>query len=481
VLFLLLGATGKSAQIPLFVWLPDAMAGPTPVSALMHAATMVTAGVYLLVRSSVLLEHAPEAKFVIAIIGAATALVGGFTALGQWDIKRVLAYSTVSQLGFMVAAVGIGAYVAAIFHLATHAVFKALLFLGSGSVIHGVEHGHHHVHEHSHDGHDEHHEEEHFDPQDMRNMGGLAGKMPITFITYLIGTFALMGLPFFAGFWSKDEISVLGGQLVFGLLIVSAGFTAFYMWRQIQMVFFGQSRSEAADHAPESVAWMTVPLIILAIGSVFVGLVNIPGGAVPFTWFLPLHSFGHFLESSIPSITEHAPLDFNWALAITATAIAFGAIFLSHSIYAGNKSVVERDDHHLGVDPLYKNAATRQAWSFANARVKWDDFYHAVFLRPYERIGKFLADVVDWRFLHDYFHDVVIKKGFDGIAGLLSNPVDLGLIDGTVNGVGKVVKFFSGRARGIQTGYVRTYAVALLFGVVAVIVLMLAPLLFNGS
>jgi len=498
VLFLLLGATGKSAQIPLFVWLPDAMAGPTPVSALMHAATMVTAGVYLLVRSSVLLELAPEAKFVIAVIGAATALVGGFTALGQWDVKRVLAYSTVSQLGFMVAAVGIGAYVAAIFHLVTHAVFKALLFLGSGSVIHGVEHGHHHVHEHGHHG-DAHAGEDHhddFDPQDMRNMGGLAGKMPITFLTYLMGTFALMGLPFFAGFWSKDEIlahafhealfgksalSVFGGQIVFGLLIVSAGFTAFYMWRQIQMVFFGTPRSEAADHAPESVAWMTVPLIILAIGSIFVGLVNIPGGAIPFTWFLPLHSFGHFLESSIPSVTAHPPLDFNWPLAIGATAIAFGAIFLSHSIYAGNKAVVSRDDHNLGVDPLYKNAATRQAWSFANARVKWDDFYHAIFLRPYERIGQFLADVVDWRFLHDYFHDTVIKKGFDGIASLLSNPIDVGIIDGTVNGVGKVVKFFSGRARGIQTGYVRTYAVALLFGVVAVIVLMLAPLLLNGS
>ena len=206
-LFMLLGVTGKSAQIPLFVWLPDAMAGPTPVSALIHAATMVTAGVYLMVRANVFLWELNHAGYVlgliITLVGAGTAIVAGYIALGQWDIKRVLAYSTISQLGFMVAAVGIGAYVAAMFHLVTHAVFKALLFLGSGSVIHGVEHGHHHAHEH---GHGDDHGDEDFDPQDMRNMGGLRKRMPITYLTYLVGTLGLAGIFPFAGFWSKDEI-----------------------------------------------------------------------------------------------------------------------------------------------------------------------------------------------------------------------------------------------------------------------------------
>lgn len=267
-LFMLLGVTGKSAQIPLFVWLPDAMAGPTPVSALIHAATMVTAGVYMMVRSSVFIWELNHAGYiiglVITLVGAGTAIMAGYVALGQWDIKRVLAYSTISQLGFMVAAVGVGAHVAAMFHLVTHAVFKALLFLGSGSVIHGVEHGHHHVHEHGHhhdddhpgEHHDDHHDE--FDPQDMRNMGGLRKKMPITFITYLIGTLALAGIFPFAGFWSKDEILLdawyvgfveneLQGLIAFGILLVAAGFTAFYMWRQIVLVFFDEPRSEAAE------------------------------------------------------------------------------------------------------------------------------------------------------------------------------------------------------------------------------------------
>jgi len=506
VLFMLLGAAGKSAQIPLFVWLPDAMAGPTPVSALMHAATMVTAGVYLLVRSSVFLDLVPEARFVIAVIGGLTALVGGFTALGQWDVKRVLAYSTVSQLGFMIAAVGIGAYVAAIFHLVTHAVFKALLFLGSGSIIHGVEHGHHHVHEHAHGhddhGHDDHHDDHHeddFDPQDMRNMGGLAGRMPATFVTYLIGTFALSGLPIFAGFWSKDEILAdawyeaffghtlldnLGGFLVLGMLLVAAGFTAFYMWRQIQMVFFGEPRSEAADHAPESTLWMTVPLVILAIGATFIGLINVPRGAWPFISFYKEYEFKHFLEGAIPSITTGHTLTFNWLLAGIATALAGLAIFLAHSIYAGNKAVVNRDEHNLGEDPLFVNRTTRSAWSFANARMHWDAFYGATIEQPFNRAGDFLANVIDWNFLHDYVHDRVIKRGFDAVGNFLKEPIDLGLIDGIVNGVGRVVAFFSGRIRGMQTGYVRTYALTLLLGVVIVVLLMLVPLIqlaLNGS
>lgn len=493
VIFMLVGVTAKSAQIPLFIWLPDAMAGPTPVSALMHAATMVTAGVFLLVRSNVLLDYTPEARAVIALIGAFTALMGGYVGMGQWDIKRVLAYSTVSQLGFMVAAVGLGAYVAAMFHLVTHALFKATLFLGSGSVIHGVEHGHHHVHAHAHgDGHhDEHHEtheeEDTFDPQDMRNMGGLWAKMPITFVTYLIATFALSGLFPFAGFWSKDEILaeswVLGlekgnplGFIVLGVLLMAAGFTAFYMWRQIQMVFFGKPRTEAAEHAPENTLWMTIPLIVLAFFSFMGGFMNVPGGAPIFESFYKLHEFGHWLETSIPSVTKHTPLEFNWLLAGLATVISFGAIFLAHSIYAGDKAVRGADRK----DPLEYLPSVKPVWSLANARLYWDEIYFVLIENPFNRLAKFLYEVVDWRFLHDYFHDTVIKKGYDSVGRLLAQPVDKGIIDGAVNGVGGIVRLFSGRLRGVQTGYVRTYAVALLLGVVAVVVVMVLPLLQNG-
>lgn len=503
LIFMLLGVAGKSAQIPLFVWLPDAMAGPTPVSALIHAATMVTAGVFLLVRSNVFLDHAPEARFIIAVVGAVTALMAGYIATGQWDIKRVLAYSTISQLGFMVAAVGLGAYVAALFHLATHAVFKALLFLGSGSVIHGVEHGHHiaHGHHNGHDshGHDDHHDDhaahDDFDPQDMRNMGGLGSRMPLTYVTYLFGTFALAGLPFFAGFWSKDEILAdawheafqghttldnLTGYIVLGLLLLAAAFTAFYMWRQVQMVFHGQPRSEGAANAPESSAWMVVPLMILAFFSFTIGFVNVPTNG-PFHGFFGWkdYEFKHFVEASIPSVTAKTPLEFNWLLAIGAVVLAFGAIALAHSRYAGDKSLENREDPDVANrrDPLYANRATRRIWSLANARLYWDEIYGAVIEQPYNRLADFFANVVDWRFLHDYFHDTVIKRGYDTFGTLLARPFDLGIIDGIVNGVGRVVSFFSGRMRGLQTGYVRTYAVVLLFGVVLVIVLTLLPLI----
>ncbi|MCA9982121.1 MAG: NADH-quinone oxidoreductase subunit L, partial [Anaerolineales bacterium] len=263
----LIGATGKSAQLPLYIWLPDAMAGPTPVSALIHAATMVTSGIYLIVRSNVLFEIVRESNYLlfnvistndlVALIGASTALWAGLIAFTQWDVKKVLAYSTVSQLGFMIAAVGMGAYVAGMFHLITHALFKALLFMGSGSIIHGMEHGHHHYLDH-HGGHGDDHHGGHddFDPQDMRTMGGLRHKMPWTFWTYIVGTLALAGIFPFAGFWSKDEIlahaswnqTALAGEwiypVVYVLLTLAAFCTAFYMGRQIKMVFFGEPRSE---------------------------------------------------------------------------------------------------------------------------------------------------------------------------------------------------------------------------------------------
>lgn len=512
VLFMLLGVTGKSAQIPLFVWLPDAMAGPTPVSALMHAATMVTAGVFLLIRSNVFLDYVEEARLIITIVGAFTALIAGFMAVGQWDIKRVLAFSTISQLGFMVAAVGLGAYVAALFHLLTHAVFKALLFLGSGSVIHGVEHGHHHAHAHAHDTHGEEHGDSHaahdehtgdshghdahaqptFDPQDMRNMGGLFSRMPITAVTYLIGTFALAGLPFFAGFWSKDEILgdafneaffghsqwvLLAGQIALAVLLAAAGMTAFYMWRQVQMVFFGDPRTEAAAQAPESVSWMTIPLVILAFFSFTIGFINVPANTPIFSNFLGLikdYEFKHFLETAIPSVTAHEALSFNVPLAIVAVALAFVAIAVAHNIYGGNKAVVNREaEIDQRRDPL-NTGASGPAWRLANARLYWDETYFRLFENPYNRISQVLY-ALDWNVLHDYFHDSVIGRGYRAVADFLARPFDQGIIDGVVNGVARVVRLVSGRVRGVQTGYVRTYAVALLLGVVAVVIVMLLP------
>jgi NADH-quinone oxidoreductase subunit L len=504
-LFMLLGATGKSAQIPLFIWLPDAMAGPTPVSALIHAATMVTAGVYMMVRSNVLFSNAELTSLVVTLVGAGTAIVAGFIAMGQWDIKKVLAYSTVSQLGFMVAAVGVGAYGAAMFHLVTHAFFKGLLFLGSGSVIHGMEHGHHHVHEHGHGhGHDaedvhdaeavasahevseegeEHgHAEEAFDPQDMRNMGGLRRRMPITYWTYLIGTLALSGIFPFAGFWSKDEILAdswlagivegnLGGYIAFGVLLLAAGFTAFYMWRQVSLVFLGSPRTEAAEHAPESVPTMTIPLIVLAVFSLAAGLLNVPSGVLGLDNLFGAHRFTTWLGQSVAG--AHAG-EFQWAVALGALVIALGAIFLADNIYR-RQGLAERNR-----DPLYVNRGFRPVWKLANARLYWDETYSRLFEQPFNRVSKFLADTVDWDFWHDYFHDRVIWRGFNAIGDLLSKPVDLGVIDGAVNGVGRAAQGIAASLRRVQTGYVRVYAISLLLGVVLVIIVLLLPMFGRG-
>lgn len=486
-LFMLLGVAGKSAQIPLFVWLPDAMAGPTPVSALIHAATMVTSGVYLMVRSNVFFHEAELTSLIVTIVGASTAIVAGMIALGQWDIKRVLAYSTVSQLGFMVAAVGIGAYGAAMFHLVTHAFFKALLFLGSGSVIHGVEHGHHLAHSHGHGehddhGHDDHAHEEEFDPQDMRNMGGLRRKMPVTYITYLIGTLALAGIFPFAGFWSKDEILAdswvagfydgkLSGFIALGLLIVSAGFTAFYMWRQIVLVFHGEPRTAAAERAPESVPSMIIPLLVLAFFSVFVGFMNTPAG-VGFDSIFGAHAFTDWLGHTV--VNAHAGA-FNPLIAGGALLIAIVAIILANNIYSRARRIVE-----AGQDPLEVLDGVSALWRVANARMYWDQTYSRFIEQPFNRAAKFLADTVDWAFWHDYFHDTVLAKGFRTMGNILANPIDLGIIDGIVNGIGRLARWLGGVLRPIETGYVRTYAVTLLIGVVLVIVLLLLPLIQRG-
>jgi NADH-quinone oxidoreductase subunit L len=328
-LFLLIGVVGKSAQIPLYVWLPDAMAGPTPVSALIHAATMVTAGVYLVARSWPLYSLVPQAQYVVALVGAVTALFAATIAAGQYDIKKVLAYSTISQLGFMVAAVGMGAYVAGMFHLITHAFFKALLFLSAGSVILGMERGHHHL------PHYEGNNAEVFDPGDMRNMGGLRKQMPVTFWLYLIGALALAGIFPLAGFWSKDEILLDAAKnypVVCILLILAAFLTAFYMGRQIWMVFFGSPRHAAAGIATESPRVMTVPLMVLAALAILGGALNFPG----------LNSLTAWLGYTIQPIVHEAALapwlaiswgGFNPLLALLVLLLALIAIYISWLIY----------------------------------------------------------------------------------------------------------------------------------------------------
>lgn len=492
-IFMLLGVTGKSAQVPLYVWLPDAMAGPTPVSALIHAATMVTAGVYLVARAAPFYNAASDAQWWVATIGGVTALFAATMAVGQFDIKKVLAYSTISQLGFMVAAVGSGAYVAGIFHLVTHAFFKALLFLSAGSVILGVEHGLHHV---EHDpklrktlkgGH------HHFDPQDMRNMGGLWSRMPRTGLVYLTGALALAGVVPFAGFWSKDEILfyTLGRYPhVFWLLLVAAFFTAFYMTRQVWLIFFGQSRTSPAEHAHESPPIILTPLIVLALLSLVGGALNLPY----------LHSFEHWLDytlhpeahatAALPEAVEAAVelatgsvgeeqkefagvLGFTWGgmdpvLAIGTTLMALLAFGVGYYLYDRRYRALQalpmarRPDDPLRsiIGPIF-TVFENKYWV--------DELYWAVILNPYIALARFLAVVVDWQFWHDFFHDVILKGGFDRLTRLLSVQIDLGGIDAIANGLGSATRQVASSLRRIQTGLVRNYAFTVLLGVALIV------------
>jgi NADH-quinone oxidoreductase subunit L len=458
-LAMLLGVAGKSAQLPLYVWLPDAMAGPTPVSALIHAATMVTAGVYLVARSAPLFGATPAAQTTVALVGGLTALFAATIAVGQYDIKKVLAYSTISQLGFMVAAVGMGAYVAGMFHLVTHAFFKALLFLGSGSVILALERAHHPLVGH-HDKKEEPESHGHFDPQDMRGMGGLRKQIPQTFWVYLVGALALAGLPPLAGFFSKDEIladALQANLLVYVLLTAAAFLTAFYMGRQVLLVFFGEARSHSAKKAVESPRVITLPLVALAVLSVVGGFINLPG----------LHSLTDWLEHTLGHELAHAT-EFNVVVALFSTLLALGAIYLAWNLY-GRLPLKEHE-----ADPL----KARLGGVFAGMENKWwvDEFYAWLIIRPYKRFAAFLADVVDWKFWHDWVHDSLIVKGFERLARFLANSVDLGVIDGIANGLAaaatglaKVLSFF-------QSGFVRNYALVTFLGVV----LMLGYLVFSS-
>jgi NADH-quinone oxidoreductase subunit L len=410
---LFLGATGKSAQIPLHVWLPDAMEGPTPVSALIHAATMVTAGVYMVARCSVLYLLAPGAMVVVVIVGLLTALMAASIALVQTDIKRVLAYSTISQLGYMFVACGVGAFTAGIFHLATHACFKALLFLGAGSVIHALD-----------------------GEQDIRRMGGLKDHLPITYLTFLVASLAIAGVFPFAGFFSKDEIlwAALseGNFLVWLLAAIVAVMTSFYMFRLVFLVFHREPRASdgMAHHPHEAPSAMRVPLMILAGLSVVAGFIGIPiiEGAhliraylePVFTRYpLPPEALGHAL---------HRP-GLELVMLLISLALAIGGILLAMYMYLIDTTLPER-------------ISTQ---------------FHGVYRLL---MGKYYIDE-----LYDWLVVEPVKRS----AAWLWAQVDMGLVDGTVNQAGEFVRQDSAWLSRVQSGFVRNYALSIFLGAVVII------------
>lgn len=396
-LLLFLGATGKSAQIPLYTWLPDAMAGPTPVSALIHAATMVTAGIYMIARSNVLYSAAPLTMNIVAIIGAATALFAATIALRQNDIKKVLAYSTVSQLGYMFLALGSGAYVAAVFHVMTHAFFKALLFLGSGSVIHAMS-----------------------GQQDIRFMGGLRKKLPITYWTFLIGCLAIAGIVPFSGFFSKDSILLAAyehNKILYFIGLLTAGLTAFYMFRLLFITFNGSFRGteEQRHHVHESPPAMTIPLIVLAILSVIGGFVNVPevfikGG----------EKLTEFLSPVVPNAETIVNHSTEWLLMGLTTVIAVIAIVIAWT--------------------RYKNYKEEQVGSFGRIlQNKWyvDEWYDVIIVKPLNKLGAFANTALE-------------KSGIDAL----------------VNGVGRLVNYSGRQLRWLQSGQVGSYVLLMVISMV---------------
>ena len=437
-LLMFFGATGKSAQVPLYVWLPDAMEGPTPVSALIHAATMVTAGVYMVARSSALFQLTPVAGMWVAGIGAFTAIFAATIALVQNDIKRVLAYSTVSQLGYMFLALGVGAYWVAIFHLFTHAFFKALLFLGSGSVIHSMS-----------------------GEQDMRYMGALKKKIPVTYWTMWVGSVAIAGIPGLAGFFSKDEIlwqafsSPKGSTVLWLVGIVTAAMTAFYMWRLMNMTFYGQSRvkPEVAAHVHESPAVMTWPLIALAAGSVLAGWLGVPK-----LWSIfgeGFRAFPRWLEPVFAlagSESEH-PASTEWSLMILSVAVAAGGISLAYYLYSKRPDIPDRI--LVRVRPLYTVLYN-----------KWyvDELYDFLFVNGLSKGGGSAMAEFDRK---------IVDGGVNGAGWLtrasatLSMWWDTWIVDGAVRFTSFSVKLLSYPACLLESGRVQTYALFVVVGVLA--------------
>ena len=410
-ILLFIGATGKSAQIPLFTWLPDAMAGPTPVSALIHAATMVTAGIYMIARSNILFTLAPYTLNIISIIGLATAILAATIAITQTDIKKVLAYSTVSQLGYMFLGLGVGAYTGAFFHVITHAFFKALLFLGAGSVIHAVS-----------------------NEQDMRSMGGLKKKLPITYATMLIGTIAIAGLPPFSGFFSKDEIlaHVYEHSKVLWIIgVIGAMFTSFYMFRMLFLTFNGTFRgtSEQEHHLHESPKSMTVPLIVLAFLSVVGGFINIPAALHGNHWL------ANFLEpvffasnSKVPEVQlDHSTEYLLMAISVLCAAIA---AYIAYNRYSKNQHVPVPDTAERG----------------ALANLSYNKYYI------------------------DEIYDAVIAKPLNILSGFFYRVIDKAVIDGFVNGLGRTTAEASKGLRLLQTGNIGFYIFMMVVGIVALLV-----------
>jgi NADH-quinone oxidoreductase subunit L len=407
-LLLFVGAAGKSAQIPLYVWLPDAMEGPTPVSALIHAATMVTAGVYMVARMNLLYSLAPAALQVVAIVGALTAVYAASMALTQNDIKRVLAYSTISQLGYMFLGLGVGAYSAAVFHLYTHAFFKSLLFLGAGSVMHALS-----------------------GELDVRKMGGLRKYLPLTYPTFLIATIAIAGVPFFSGFFSKDAIltsAFANGQyLVWALGLMGAVMTAFYMFRLVFLTFFGEERlePEAKAHLHESPKMMTVPLAILAFFSIVAGYVGLP-----VVLGKDVNLFDRFLEPVIHGGHEaHLSLGSEWMLILASVAVALFGIFIAYVFYLKKPAIPH-------------NLVARFPWLYKLLYNKYymDEIYDATLVNP-------------------------MIKGSE----LVYKNFDLKVIDGTLNGSAKSMNFFGKLLSYLQTGLIKDYALVFLLGALILI------------
>jgi NADH-quinone oxidoreductase subunit L len=443
------GAVGKSAQFPLHVWLPDAMEGPTPVSALIHAATMVAAGVYLVARTYAMMTA--DALLVIAYIGVITAVIGATIAIVQTDIKRVLAYSTISQLGYMMLGLGVGAYSAGMFHLMTHAWFKAGLFLGSGSVIHAMHHALHHAGDHQ------------TDPQDIRNMGGLRRRMPITFWTFLIFTLAISGVPFTSGFLSKDEI--LAGTLAFGSLsghyllpilgYLVAGLTAFYMFRLVILTFFGEhADSHRLEHLQESGKVMTIPLLVLAVLSVFVLYSFNPFGASSGWYFQyverPASAVPIALRGASLEAFEEASRHVHIPGVLLSLLVAGLGIFLAYLTYYWKKISADRVAARLA--PIY---------TFLQRKWYFDELYHTTVVRLTIGVSRSLR----------WFDDRIIDGLVNGaafvtkISSSTSGRFDNVVIDGMVNLVAYITGFFGLALRKVQTGKVQTYIVFVILGV----------------
>ncbi|MBO9150593.1 NADH-quinone oxidoreductase subunit L [Chitinophaga sp. GCM10012297] len=409
-MLLFIGAMGKSAQIPLYTWLPDAMAGPTPVSALIHAATMVTAGIYMVARSNVIYSLAPHIQAIVAVVGLVTALLAASIALKQNDIKKVLAYSTVSQLGYMFLALGVGAYTAAVFHVMTHAFFKALLFLGSGSVIHAMG-----------------------GEQDIRKMGGLKKWMPVTNFTFLIGCLAIAGIPGLSGFFSKDEILAHAwgyNKIMYALALIGALMTAFYMFRLYYITFSGKFRGthEQEHHLHESPAAITLPLIILAILSVIGGYVGLP------EVFGAPHLLAEYLSPifapSVPYLhAEHLSHGLEWGLMGLSTGLVIVMIFIARGKF---RNYEDSGAENTGIAKVLEN--------------KWyvDELYDAIIVKPLMVLSRF-------------FQDVVERAGIDGL----------------VNGVGAGVKWGGRQIRLLQNGQVGFYIFAMVIGMIVLFVISL--------